>query len=408
MSIFSRLASVFRVLAFERPRRNDVLIFDENGSDIIVSAVLPGIAYSILPARFERIHVHPAVLWHMITGIRRLRISDMPPGWLVDPRMLALQLRHLYFLAAIAAIDPKVVLTTVDTHFFFQRCSRTYPGATFIAIINGFRDLQALEPPFLPAPPHPASKTSMPHLYCCGEADIDIYREMNQDVDHMYPVGTIRGGAYLERRRRSPPTPTYEIAIVSQWRRNMFGDEWRPELRRGYALKTMMQFTGRYLKETGASACVAMVQTDGRIFEEEGAFCREHLGDLAELIPNNRDDRLSYSIVDKGKIVLSAWSTLGVEAFGWGKRTLMCNFKGDPRGYLPRLGLWSLTEPDYEKFKARVDRIRAMTDEEYRRECGEAAHYMMAYDMDNLPHVAIRRHVLACLGRSEETAKAAE
>lgn len=397
------MKSVFRRLTFEKLPRSDVLIFDANGANIISEHVLDGIPHAVMHARFEKIYARPSILLGMIANVRRLRIDDMPPRWFFDPRMMALQLRNLYFLACLSAIKPKVVLTTVDTHFYFQRCSRTYLDATFIATMNGFRDVQALGPPFLPAPPHPASKTSMTHLYCCGQADIDTYCQMNQDVDHMYPLGTLRGGVHVQRRLQSPTVPTYDISIVSQWRRNMFGNEWRPELRRGYALTTLMQFLCRYVRETNARTCVALVHADGPDFADESTFYREHLGDGVDLIPNRRGDYTSYRAVDMGEVVISAWSTLGVEAFGWGKRALMCNFKGDPKGYLPRLGLWSLTEPDYEKFKERLDRIRAMTDEEYWKECGEVARYMIGFDPNNLAHVAIHRHVLTCIGQPADT-----
>lgn len=391
-----------RSLSLKRLSRADVLIFDAAGGSLLSDFVLQGIPHTTLFARFEKVFVHPIMALRMIASLGRLRLDDMPPRWYFDPRMLMLHLRHLYFLACLREIRPKVVLTTVDTSFFFQRCSRTYAEATFIAVMNGFRDEQALERPFLPAPPHPASRVSMPHLYCCGQSDVDIYRRTGQQVDHFYPVGTLRGGVYVERRPRVAPKPLYDIVFVSQWRYNMFGQEWSPELRRGYAFTTLVEFLGRYAKQTGAKLCIACSHGDTAYGHQERAFFQACAGDHVYLSPKSDDLLSSYVTVDQGEVTVAGWSTLGVEAFGWGKRTLLCNFKGDPKGFLPAQGIWSLTEPDYDVFKARLDMIRAMSDDAYAKQAASARRYMMPFDPDRLAHAVIRQHVVACLeGRGE-------
>lgn len=388
-----------RQLSIALPPRADVLIFDANGGDLISRYILDGIPHAVLPARFEKIFIHPLVLARMIANLPRLRTDDMPRWWLVKPRMLFLQLRHLYFLACLDLVQPKVVLTCVDTHFFFQRCSRTFPGAVFIATVNGIRDRHAMGPPFLPPAPHPASRISMPHLYCNGKSDIDLYTSTGQRIDHFYPTGTLRGGIYLSRRSNLSPAATHDICFVSQWRRNMFGKEWQPELRRQYALVTLVEFVGRYIKEKPVRLCVACSSAGGADLDDEVVFYRTHLGDKVEIFPNQRADLSSYAHCDRAHVVISGWSSLGVEAFGWGKRVLLCNFKGDPKGELPVQGIFSLTKPDYALFKERLDAIRSMSDEEFRRHTGPAARYLMQFDPTRPAHVAIRKHVLACLGQ---------
>ena len=391
--------SIFRRLTFASPKKGDVLIFDAAGSWVLTRFVLEGIPHVVLPARFESIHVGPAVLARMIANVRRLRLDDMPWGWFLNARMLTFQLRHLYFLACLDMIRPKVVLTFVDTHIHFQRCSRTYPEATFIAVQNGARDRKAVKPPYIPGPPHPASRISMPYFYCFGRYEVDLYTEEGHRIDHFHPTGSVRGGVYLAQRGPQPPRKTHDICIVSQWRFDLFRPDWRPEMAKMLdisqrdAFGKVVEFVARYAREHTLSVSVARSSENP---EEENYF-RQRLGDGVDIVASRRFDLSSYACVDAADAVVAGYSTLGIEALGWGKKALLCNFTGDAGYALPKQGLWSLSVADYAVFRDRLDAIRAMADTDYRRAAGDFARYMMQFDPARPAHLAIRAHVLAGL-----------
>lgn len=399
------MISVFRRLRLTLPAKADVLIFDAAGSWVLSRFILNGIPHGVLPARFESIYVTPKVLMRMAANIRRLRIDDMPRGWFLNPRMLVFQLRHLYFLACLDLIGSKVVLTFVDTHIYFQRCSRTYPEATFIAVQNGARDRAAVTPPCIPAPPHPASRISIPHFHCFGRYEADLYAATGHAVDNFYPAGSVRGSAYLARRGPLPPRVIHDICIVSQWRLDLFHPEWRPEMARmpyisqRNSFGKVVEFVARYARERAVSVCVARASEH----PEEETYFRQRLGDGADIVASHRGDLSSYACVDAAEVVVAGYSTLGIEALGWGKKALLCNFTGDDGCALPSQGLWSLSEPDYGAFRDRLDAIRAMTDAAYQRVAGEFARYMMQFDFARPAHLAIREHVLACLDGQGES-----
>ena len=399
------MLSFLRRLSFATPGKGDVLIFDAAGSWVLTRFILDGIPHVVLPARFETIYVAPKVLMRMIANVYRLRVDDMPHGWFFNLRMLAFQLRHLYFLACLDSIAPKVVLTFVDTHIYFQRCAQTFRGATFIAVQNGVRDRNGITPPNIPAPPHPAARIRMPHLYCFGRYEADLYAANGHVIDNFHPAGSVRASVYLAGRGPLPPAKTHDVCVISQWRFGIADVLHNAPMPRsgqmvqvaGFAV--VVDFIARYASERSVSVSVARSSEH----PEEYAYLRQRLGEKATIVNSRREDLRSYACVDAADVVVTGNSTLGVEALGWGKKTLFCNFTGDDGHGLPKEGLWSLSEPDYATFRDRLDAIRAMTDAAYRRVAGEFARYMMQLDSRRPAHLAVRDHVLAGLKGCGET-----
>ncbi len=92
--------------------------------------------------------------------------------------------------------------------------------------------------------------------------------------------------------------------------------------------------------------------------------------------------------------VVALNSTAAFEAFGWGKKVLFCNLSGDDFNQLPLPEICTMNVNNYEIFKSKLDYLRQLDENEYRKLTQTYARYLMNYDFDKPAHVVIRKMIL--------------
>lgn len=383
MSLFARIGPL--------PGTSAVVIYDREGSDILEKTLLQDIAHEILPVRGERYYLSLAIIMGIL---RRLGLlfeqKNLPRGRKL--RFLAGQLFRIFQLSCLAVMRPKVVLTYIDNSYDFQWLSRRYQGAMFYAIQNGVRSPYDVAD-WLPPNPHPARVISMPHFFCYGEYERDLYAQYGHQVDNFHPVGSLQAGYYKANLPKKNPARVFDLCLVSQWWEEVESPGGPvAEIKR--SVVTLHEMLRRYLSETRVSMCVAMRSADGR----ETGYFRRLFGDHVRMIPNNRDAMSTYFAMDEGGVVLTHDSSAAREAFGWGKKVLFCNFSGHANYDSPRPGPWSVTDADYPLFKDKLDRLRSMEPADFSAAAGDHARYLMKYNPQCPAHKVIRGKILEALG----------
>jgi len=374
-------------IVFRAPPRADVLLFDGTNRELLEQTVLHNISHSTLETRFERVYVAPLVIFNMLMAAPGMHWRYILHFGHILRRIRG-ELYTLYLYACVAAIQPKVVLTFIDNSIHFQLVSRRYKEAGFFAIQNGVRSEFNLAHDLVPAP-HPAHRISMPFLFCFGEYERVMYPRFGHSVDHFEAVGSIKAGYYLNMMRRKKPDEEFDICVASQWVDDVMIGTAYPEIK--HSLEAMDSLIGRYLTERPwLSICVAL--RGGHPLEK--AYFQSRYGTRATIVERATDGYSSYFAVDKSRVTILLDSTIGREAYGWGKRVLFCNFTGHDMYETATHDWCHISQIDYRPFSEKLDFLLQMTDAHFLDSTAVNRAFLMRNNPERPPHCVIRERIM--------------
>jgi surface carbohydrate biosynthesis protein len=380
-SILPKFAGFLKSVRLQTPKKAPVLIFDPEGSDDLINLVLPGIPYSVLPVRNELFYLSPVVLLKMMRNFRyRAFISGK--------NAISL-LYQSYIFSVTEYIQPSVVITYIDNNHTFQWLSRNYTDARFFAIQNGVRNKYDLHDSLINS--DGTIKTiSMPNFVCYGQNDVDNYTRFGHSIDHFYPKGSLRGSYYRYSTPGGSEKNTFEICLVSQYRQEIFNGSSLPGFKE--ASVDFFRFLKLFLETHRCRACIALCSSS----EEEKDYYSDLFGDLVTITSRSPDDYLStYRAMDHSEVSVTVSSGAALEAFGWGKKVLFCNYFGDFEiADLYLTGICSTTQKDYESFEKALSLLLSMDYDEFTQKTRESQKYMMAYDPDQPVHEFLRKIIV--------------
>jgi len=387
-------------ISFRNFLKEKVVIFDEVGSRIIKKAVLNDIPCAIIHSRKEIIHITLPLLFLMLknairvlTRPRSVKLTGVARSTLLG------YIYKIYLLSCIDYIKPKVVLTFIDNSPVYFWISRMYNNCEFYAIQNGIRtDAKRLhyEKPNDSGERsvnYSAGVMSMPHLFCFGKYEIDLYKKHAQNIDKFYPVGSLMGGYYKTCLARNSTKIDFDICLVSDQILSF------PEghILSGFELGVgyLHKLIHKYAAEEHLSCCIAMRASNKHDQEIEKEYFINIFGNRATIIGRNETDMFTtYAAMDRSSVIVALNSTAVFEAFGWGKKALFCNLSGDDFNQLPLPEICTMNVNDYGIFKSKLDYLRRLDENEYRKITQSPARYLMNYDFDNPAHAVIRKMVV--------------
>ena len=394
MNIWGHFYGLMKKVRLNSPRKGDLVLFDNENSDMLSMILLDGFDYTILYTRQEIFNLSPSILFIMLKNILKPQFFSLMKTMKISGVLL---LTYLY--SCIEYINPKVVITFIDTDFHFQWISRVYKKAKFIAIQNGVRTNYDMRIK-LPSSPHPASTISMPDLVCFGDYEKELYARHGHMIDRFHPVGSLFGGFCKNAFDQERVNNELDICLISEWEILSLTSEYYKEAKSGLVM--LYDFFGRYLdeycKKDHLNVCVA-TRTGGG---EEADYFKEKYGDKVKLIMQDRKKFTTYRAMDRSDVEVGFVSTSLREAFGWGKKILACNFSRDENYDFPISGIWSLERGSYEAFKEKLNFLRSMSTDEFKAQTVKERKYLMN-QVDGLPaHIYIRKMIsenLKCQNR---------
>ena len=280
-----------------RPGRADVVIYDKEGSDELLP-LLDDTRTVILDLSGQSLN-----LWVLIGMLAR------------GGRTM-----HDYAIRYLAWVQPRLVLTLIDTTPFFYRIKRVYQTMTVAAVQNGWRsiefelDLQReseLEP------------LRADRVFCFGETAASLYQK-HIDITPIV-IGSFRSNHVPVSRRTTDDL----VVLVSTIRPkvnldarvlNHFGQQ-TVAYRTIYDRRIQLaKYVANFCEHTGLRLAIAGKDLDPSREQEFYGTALANSQVKWEFIP--RTERLSsYSLLDRARIVVSSSSTLGYEALARGCRS---------------------------------------------------------------------------------------
>ena len=388
--ISDKITRVINKLKLYNPPKAMIVVFDRAGAAILKKTVLQDSHYEILDTRKETYYVSPRIIFGILKNIKIVFLERPPYNANLRLRTKILFLIRrwydLYLLSCLEIMQPRVVITCVDNDKAFGWLSRKYCWATFIAVQNGNREESWVSGSLLGLTPR--YRISMPHFYCFGQREVDMYKEYDCEIDNFYPLGSLNAGYYLHEIADQRQKIKYDLCIISTWRRWLHHD-----VPCSQALRIWYGFTRRYVRENGLRVCVAFNSRDA----DEAMHFKDQLGSDVDFFYNDRMEMTTFLAIDRSVVALTFGSTAGKEAFGWGKRVLFCNYSGLSDLDFEVPGPWFVSTPSYSEFKKKLDCLRSCSDDEYRELAQHTARYLMRFDRSMPAHVALRQQIHNCL-----------
>lgn len=383
------MIQILKKIQWNPPQKTDVLIFDITGSKLLIDLILKDIDHGVLPVRNEVWYFHPRIL---LKVIKNIKYRD-----LFRTRKWKSCLFRSYLFSCLEYTNPKIVLTYIDNDPMFQWLSKHYKNAVFYALQNGFRNKTDLFT-CLQKPDGTIAHMAMPNFLCFGMCDVENYKKYGHSIAVAHCVGSLKGSYYKYGGNNGSGKIEYEICLVSQYRPAIFKTNNTPNFRD--ASIKVHSLLKSYLEKNGVRACVALSAFAG---EEEYEYYDAFFGSLVTIIRQNPQNYMStYEAMDSSEVVLALNSTAALEAFGWGKKVLFCNFTGDEIADIFFHRLCSVQNADSNEFESILNTLLEMKNEEYLTLTEKERRYVMNYNPDLPVNEYMRNIIINTLNKAND------
>lgn len=383
------------------PPMSKVLIFDDMNSYLLKDRILLNIHCSIIETRFERIYLGLPIISRMVVNYFTLKKKVAQ----IERKLLRpdVYLYLVYLFSCIKYIGPKVILTFTDNNVYYGYLSLLMNNIEFISIQNGIR---------IPYSSKLEIKLVMPHYYCFGNYEKELYQNHGYSVQSITPVGSLKGGLAYEdfkvdnRMNKS----RFSVCHASQWRADVMKGGKYPSYKYGYEI--LNDFLSKSVAENKFNIAIGALSDEAA---EKEYFELKYRGEakVFERHLNKQGIFSTYEVAANSDVLVVMDSTVGLELLGWGMKVMFCNFSEDREwdlcgGYLPE-SLYREIEDiivckknNYEEFNSKLLLLMSMDVKKYRERILNISQYCMAYDFDRPAHIQIRDRIIEAIGGDDQ------
>ena len=366
--------------SFSLPIKKNLLIFDDE-SFIDFRYILENREYFLLKTRFQNeknFILHPLIIIKTLINYRG-------------------NLWSAYLISIIQTVSPQVIITLSDNSLKFSEIANRMKQKkiNFYAIQNGARyDLKRFKHRFnnnLDKVDN-TKKFFIPNFLCFGQFEIDDYKKYKINVEKFYPIGSLRLSNYLEENKISvgfnKKKNEYDILLISDGITcdvdKNFGFNNTPALMAEY-----IKFLIKYVKNRNKKFICSFkrLNSSQKDFEEEIKFYKKYLNDEEyEFLINNstlnhkKKRYLTYELMLKSDLSVSAFSTLLRENLSLGRKTLSINFINSDVFEFPINGICKLKRCSYNEFENKLDQSCDMDREKFIEKLSGRDKYLMEFD----------------------------
>lgn len=370
-------------IIFGNMPRSDIFVFDEASEGPLKDTVLSGHPYRVVHVRIPRYYVSVRLGLTFLKNFIRFHALH---GWKNEKKRRAvLSKSFLYYLSLIQCARPKVVMTFIDTNHLFFLLKEYYDSALFIAVQNGSR----WKPDVLESARIIDIHRSL--YFCFGQYDIDLYRDCGHDTRNFRPVGSVKAEYYRHMLSANDNRAHHHICLVSQFREQMLENGGTHDLAGAFIRLT--EYLAKFAEMSpDYTICIACC-SDG---DREVDFFRNYFT-RDVIFRNDREKLTTYGHMARSELILSVYSTAALEAFGWGKKVLLCNYTGMDSYGFPLPEECVATRLDYGVFERKVLTLLKMPQSDYEKKHFDYFKYFMNYNPTVPSHHFIRTEMEAYL-----------
>ncbi len=377
---------------FDLPKKKNLIIFDDTSFEDL-KYIVKDQEYFLLVTRFENIdtiYINPKMIFKMIKNFRGSFWSS-------------------YLISLIEIVGPKVVLTYIDNSFKFYEIAKIMEKKIeFYAIQNGARydlnkikyklEKQLIEKDL-------TKDIFIPNFFCFGDYEKDDYKAKNINVKNFIPVGSLRLSNFLEDNKivdTNLKKKEFDILIISDGITKGTDDAWGTNDAEPNMIKPI-KFIIKYCLEKNKKFICSFkrLNSSSENLEKELNYYKNNLNfdEYSYLIKNstlnfNKKKYLTYELMLKSEITISAFSTMLRENLSLGNKIIVFNPMTNPIWNFPLPGIFSIGNCDYKDFENSVDKIFSLDSSEFLDCWNESPNYIMKFDETEPTYKKIKRIIL--------------
>ena len=374
------------------PPPKKLLIFDDESFEDF-KYIIQDLDYFLLVTRFQNIktfHIHHKIFFKMIKNFRGNFWSA-------------------YLVSLIEIISPKVIITCIDNSFkFYEIAKLMEKKVEFYAIQGGARyDLNKIKYKFEKKiiKKDTTKDIYIPNFFCFGEYEKDDYKKNKINIKNFIPVGSLRLSNFLEDNKISDKKfikKEYDICMISDGITRGTDNAWGTD----DAEQNMTKFAKyiiRYCLEKNKKliCCFKRLNSSTENFEKEIKYYKDNLTrDEYDYLINhstlkfNKKKYLSYELMLKSEITISAFSTMLRENLALGNKIIVFNPMINPIWNFPLDGLFKIENCDYIDFKNKVDKVFSLDNSEFLNCFNKPTNYIMEFDDLEPTYKKIKKTIL--------------
>lgn len=353
------------------PRKTDLIIFDNNEYEMLLSTVIPReYTAQLMDSSISCIYLNPIFLFvYIITVIKNLLTGSKVKSALYKS----------YLLCILKFIKPKAVITFTDNSLVYHWLVKYYKKARFIAIQNGVRQ------PYQFKIIKSSTDIMINHdiFYCFGRYDVKRHGEMGFTINTPIPIGSLRLSNFNDLNRKI--TPEYDICLVSKYgKTNPLKKPLIDEFI--YNSNRLDLDVAKLAKNKKLKVVIAL-----RGSPKEEAYYRKIFGDYATYV-ENKDSESSYRACFSSELIISYQSSMLIEMLASKKKVLHVDYTSnkDIFGYE---GAIRLDYVDYSNFEHHVINLLSIDYKIYEKLVKDDQIKFMNHSSSNPPNVIIKNHI---------------
>jgi len=327
-------------------------------------------------------------------------LLDAPRIWRTMRRQGA-TLGYASMAARIRRSGARVLVAVDQTSEVIEELGRLLPDLHQVLIAHGSQRPEVLRDI------HRMKHRDKRVLCVWGVSDADLYRDAVKNPVICHVVGSLRNADFLRRNPNARPTTQGKsLLFVSQYsgqaeESNTSGGK-REEI-----LALLKSHVRQYCLSRDVPLTVALrppvsaPHAPGQVDAERNHYERVFEG-LRLNFTNPSESYSTYLASDESDVTIGVPSGALTESFGRGNKVLMIRQKPSSGTYygFPVDGDWLLTEPDFDEFAARLDKLRNSRREDLAAQWRDAREYVVANAETDAPISIVRDHIARALNRA--------
>ena len=365
-----------RRVLFSSPKPCDVLIFDECNSQHIRRVINKKYSVGVFNMRPKDIFLGIGVIVQFSKELLNFSLEEVRKNHRGFLYGVFKQIYYRYLKACLEFVKPKAIITFIDNSSTFGWLAKHCDNFPFMAIQNGSRLSYAAIP---------NSGFYVPHYFCFGIHEQEIFPKLGYQVDYYYPVGSLVASLYSPLKEQVEEQ--YDLLIVSTWRGDIgFEQDVQDTMR---SMKIMDELLSRYIKDNKINAAIiyrAERNSKDWIIPELGLseeeYYQEIYGNSIEYIDTDFSKRNVFPLMQNSQLIVSCLSTAVIEAYGLGKKALYCNFTGTSLYHQDIDDKILIKNSEYANFSKRLDSVISMNQEKYLEEHKNIMEYYVNFDSE--------------------------
>ena len=384
----------------EQQPNYDILIFERTNSQYI-SDCISDLSYHIYDMKRETFFINANFLKSLLMVLRNIKWKDISKCSGIKS-FVAESLRYLR-LANINSFNPKIVITFIDNSVNFHwLCKRSFK-TKYLAIQNGNRVLLKKDGTYGVFKNYikvdGARAYELYKDYCIdyyfvwGQYDKDMFTKANASVEKYFITGSIVYGYYNYSKKTKKPFPaTNELAIISTFRTKRIQNQNSLRVQKNYwkSIDLLHEFCSKYIKSYNLKTTVYMNYDSSNSIEakEELKYLEQFYKGYADIKMRDQTKYSTYIGIENSEIIIGFRSAILREAFGMGKKTIMCDFTGSTL-YTNFDDIVLFTKCAYKDFEQRLNNLKSEDTKSYINRSNRYRDYIHSNNKKS-PHKMIR------------------